>query len=276
MIDLHTHSSASDGGLSPTALIALAAESGLGAIALTDHDTLAGLAEAKSAAEAHGIRFIGGVEIEIAWEPGECHLLGLGLGSPSEGLVQALVGLAASRHERNLLMLGLMKEAGMEASWEELASHSAGKVVGRPHFAALMVARKFAKNTEQAFNRFLGKGRSMYLPKAGLEFSRAVSLIKESGGVAVLAHPLSLYVSWGRLPGILAEWKELGLDGIEAWHPIARVRSCERLEALGRSLGYLVTAGSDFHGGARLERRLGFTAGGKKIDESYLEGIPAH
>jgi predicted metal-dependent phosphoesterase TrpH len=85
---------------------------------------------------------------------------------------------------------------------------------------------------------------------------------------------MSLYVSWGKLPAILSEWKEMGLDGLEAWHPIARVSSCQRLEALGRSLGYLVTAGSDFHGGARLERRLGITAGGKKIDESYLAGIP--
>jgi len=274
MIDLHTHSTASDGSLSPTLLIELAASRGLSAIALTDHDTIGGLDEAAEAAKRLGIRFIPGVELEISWEPGEFHLLALGLKAPSPSFVKALADLAQGREERNKRILDLMKEMGIDASYEEVASYSQGKVLGRPHFAALLVARKIVKNKQQAFAKYLGKGRPFYTPKTGLELRKAIELIKESGAVAILAHPLSLYVSWGRLEPLIIDFKAQGLDGIEAWHPTARKRPCERLEVLGRSLGLLITAGSDFHGDVRPDRKLGITAGDTKITENYLEGIP--
>lgn len=274
MIDLHTHSSASDGSDSPSALVDLAADRGLTALALTDHDTIEGIAEGGARAEARGIRFIPGVEIEIAWEPGEFHLLGLGIHRPTEEFAEALKELGRHRRDRNFGILERMRELGVEAEYQDLLDIAGGPVVGRPHFATLLVERKIVKNREQAFSRYLAKGRPFYAPKGALEFGRALALIKASGGVAVLAHPLSLFVSWGRLPGLVAELKEQGLDGLEAWHPIARVGACARLEELGRSLGMLVTAGSDFHGSSRPERKLGVTAGGKKIEESYGEGIP--
>jgi predicted metal-dependent phosphoesterase TrpH len=120
----------------------------------------------------------------------------------------------------------------------------------------------------------LGKGRPLYVPKEGLELGRALALIKEAGGIAVLAHPMSLYVSWGRLPGLIKELAEQGLDGIEAWHPTAKVRACKRLEELGLRLGLFITAGSDFHGETRPDRKLGISAGGRKIEEAILEAIP--
>lgn len=273
MIDLHAHSTASDGSLSPRELAVEAAARGLSAFALTDHDTVAGVPEAAAAARELGIAFVPGVEIDVTWEPGECHLLALGVDPAHPALAEGLERLAKSRRERNLGMLELMREGGVEADYGEIEALAGGDVVGRPHFAELLVRRRVAKNAEQAFSRYLGKGRPFYLPKAGIDLAEAIALAQGAGGVAVLAHPLSLYVSWGRIPKILAEWKELGLDGIEAWHPAAKVRACERLEALGRSLGYLVTAGSDFHGAARPERKLGATAGGRKIDDRYGEGI---
>lgn len=274
MIDLHTHSTASDGSLSPSLLIERAASRGLSAIALTDHDTLAGLDEAGKTAKRLGLQFIPGVELEITWEPGEFHLLALGLEKPSPNLISALEEMADERKKRNLRILDLMNEMGIEADYEEISSYSEGQVIGRPHFADFLVARKIVKNKQQAFEKYLGKGRPFFTPKTGLDLGRALALIKESGAISILAHPLSLYVSWGRIEPLIRDFKDLGLDGLEAWHPIARKRPCERLEELGRSLGMLVTAGSDFHGDARPERKLGLSAGDMKIDERYMEGIP--
>jgi hypothetical protein len=280
MIDLHTHSKASDGSLSPSTLIAEAAKRGLSTIALTDHDTIEGNDEAAKAAIGQGIRFIPGIELEIAWNHGgEFHLLGLGINKPSPGFFAAVEELSR-RHERNMEMVERMNKAGIDFSYDEVISLALGPEayrsnlrrcsIGRPHFAAFLARKKVVKNQEQAFLRYLGKGKPFFIPKAGLEFELAAKLIQESGGIAVLAHPMSLYVSWGQLPPLIENLKEKGLDGLEAWHPNAKVSACKRLEALGKKLELCITAGSDFHGEARPDRKLGITAGGKKMDESLI------
>ena len=265
--------------------MAEAAKRGLTAIALTDHDTIGGLEEAAPAAEERGIRFIPGVELEIAWnQKGEFHLLGLGINSPSLTFIAAIEELARRRLERNLQIIEKMNKAGIGVSYDEVVALAGGSKaagssslrhsIGRPHFAAFLVKRKIVKNREQAFKRYLGKGKPFYIPKTGLEFVNAAEVIKESGGIAVLAHPMSLYTAWGRLPDLIKNLKENGLDGLEAWHPNANVSECKRLEELGKKLGLCVTAGSDFHGEGRPDRKLGITAGGKKIEESFLELPP--
>jgi predicted metal-dependent phosphoesterase TrpH len=274
VIDLHTHSSASDGSLSPAQLIQTAKERGLSAIALTDHDTIDGLEEAKKAAEQLNIRFIPGIEMDIRWEPGEFHLLGLGINRISEDFRQLLVEVRRLREERNLQILDRMHELSIEADYSDVQALSGGGSVGRPHFAALLVQRGIVKNRQQAFSRYLGKGRLFYVPKPGLEFSKALEAIRNAGGIPVLAHPMSLYVAWGKLPALVADLAAQGLAGIEAWHPAAKVRSCRRLEELGKSLGLYVTAGSDFHGESRPDRKLGITAGDRKIEDFFLESIP--
>jgi predicted metal-dependent phosphoesterase TrpH len=284
MVDLHTHSSASDGSFSPGALIREAAEGGLCALALTDHDTVSGLEEARREAELRGIRFIPGIEIEIEGEtaasppggrlPGEFHLLGLGISRPGPAFFTAIAGLGRRREERNREILDRMRELGVEADYEEVRALSGGHSVGRPHFARLLIRRGIVRTVEQAFKRYLGQGKPFYVPKAGLPFAQAVALIREAGGIPILAHPLSLYVSWGRLPGLLGDLRDQGLGGLEAWHPTAKPRACQRLEDLGRSLGLLITAGSDFHGETRPDRKLGQTAGGRKIEDAFLEALP--
>ncbi|MDL2229125.1 PHP domain-containing protein [Treponema sp. OttesenSCG-928-L16] len=274
MIDLHTHSSASDGSLTPRQLIAEAHSRGISAIALTDHDTIDGNDEAAAAADTLGIHFIPGIELEIQWEPGEFHLLGLGIKNPSGDFLEALRTIAEIRKQRNLGILEKMQEMGISADYGDIKAMSEGNTIGRPHFAAFLVERRVVKNREQAFSRYLGKGRPLYIPKEGLAFRRAVEMIKESGGIAVLAHPMSLYVSWGRLPGLIADLKDQGLDGIEAWHPTAKPRACKRLEELGLRLGLYISAGSDFHGASRPDRKLGISSGGRKIEDSVLEAIP--
>jgi predicted metal-dependent phosphoesterase TrpH len=288
MIDLHTHSRASDGSLDPEELVREAAHRGLRAIALTDHDTIKGLDGAKDEARKQGILFIPGIEIEIERQvTGEFHLLGLGIGRPSPAFLDGVAELSRRRELRNREILDRMNEMGVDATWEELlalargdgsrnggAGEDAGRSLGRPHFAALLIKRGLVRNHEQAFARYLGEGKPFHVPKAGLEFDRAAALIRESGGIPVLAHPMSLYVAWGRLPALLGELKDRGLAGIEAWHPTAKPRECRRLEELGKELGLFITAGSDFHGKARPDRRLGYTCGGREIEDKFLENIP--
>jgi predicted metal-dependent phosphoesterase TrpH len=277
MIDLHTHSTASDGSLSPSALMVEAARQGLSAIALTDHDTIDGLDEARDEAERQHISFIPGIELEINWgnsSGGEFHLLGLGLRAPSASFLAVIAELSRLREARNLEILECMHSLNIDAEYREIKALSGGHSVGRPHFAAFLVKQRIVKNTDQAFKHYLGKGKPFYVPKPGIDFEYAVSVIRESGGISVLAHPLSLYVSWGHLPDLVKNLKERGLEGIEAWHPLAPVRSCRRLEELGKSLGLFITAGSDFHGTIRADRTLGISAGRQKIDDRFLQAIP--
>jgi predicted metal-dependent phosphoesterase TrpH len=284
MVDLHTHSTASDGEFSPARLIREAAHQGLSAIALTDHDTINGLEDARKEAAVRGIRLIPGIEIEITWSPppeisglgpgGEFHLLGLGISRPSPGFLEAVAELSRSRDARNREILDRMRELSIDTDYTEIEALSGGHSVGRPHFASLLVNRNIVKTRQQAFARYLGQGKPLYIPKKGLEFDRAVEVIRESGGIPVLAHPMSFFVAWGRLPELIRELQNRGLAGLEAWHPSAKPRSCRRLEALARFLGLYVTEGSDFHGpAARPDRKLGFSAATRKIDEAALEAI---
>ncbi|MDR2499806.1 MAG: PHP domain-containing protein [Treponema sp.] len=285
MIDLHTHSTASDGSFQPAELIRAAADKGLRALALTDHDTVDGLAGAGAEAERRGLWFIPGIELEISRGKylkngeaqevsGEFHLLGLGINWKNPVFSQAVADLGRYREARNREILQRMGDMGIEADYEELRSLGGGSI-GRPHFAALLLRRGIVKNREQAFAQYLGGGRPLYVPKKGLDFTYALEIIHAAGGIAVLAHPMSLYIAWAHLPGFIKQLAGQGLDGMEAWHPTAKPRICKRLEALGRSLGLIITAGSDFHGAARPDRKLGLTAGGREIGDSYLEGLPA-
>ncbi|MDR0465016.1 MAG: PHP domain-containing protein [Treponema sp.] len=310
MVDLHTHSNFSDGELSPEMLINKAVKQGLRAIALTDHDTIKGLDCAQKAAASYnltlkpenehhaenikGFSLIPGIEISINWSGGktlngtapglgpggEFHLLGLGIKSPSRSFITAVDGLARRREVRNLeilekmIELSIIKPEEREQIWNELAIISNGNSLGRPHFAAFLIKRKIVRNINHAFNRFLGVGKPLYVPKDGLVFEEAVTLIKESGGIPVLAHPISLYVAWGRLPDLIKALKDMGLMGLEAWHPTAKAGSCRRLESLAQTLNLYVTEGSDFHGSLRPDRRLGYSGKSRKISDAVLEAIP--
>lgn len=296
MVDLHTHSNISDGDLSPDLLVKEAFKQGLSAIALTDHDTIKGLESARTAAKAGNIRFIPGIEININWTGengvpglgigGEFHLLGLGINKPSPAFITAVDTLSRRREARNLEILDKMCGLGLiidrKLAWEELkviagcksAGVSGEHSLGRLHFAALLIKRKIVRSVDQAFDRYLGAGKPLYVPKEGILFEEAVEVIRESGGISVLAHPISLFIAWGRLPDMIKALKEQGLDGLEAWHPTAQSGSCRRLEELAKSLGLYVTEGSDFHGSVRHDRRLGYSAKGRKISDSVLEAIP--
>ena len=290
MIDLHTHSNASDGDFSPAQLLREAQKREISVLALTDHDTLGGVGDAQKEANAVGVRFIPGIEISINWKRsagvcglgpgGEMHLLGLGIKTPSPAFLAGIAELSRRREERNREILDNMNALGIEASWDDilaetgLDNHANSLSIGRPHFASFLVKRKIVRNTDQAFARYLKPGKPLFVPKAGLPFEQAAALICESGGIPVLAHPMSLYVAWGCLPDLVKALKKQGLMGIEAWHPIAKANACRRLEEMGRSIGLYITEGSDFHGATRLGRHLGVSNKGREISEAVLEAIP--
>ena len=270
MVDLHTHSNISDGILNPIGLISYAVEQNLSAIALTDHDSTDGINAAAKQAELKGIDFIPGVELTISWPTGEFHLLGLGIKRVSARLAEITEILQKNRIERNKQIIFKMQEKGFDVSYEELEASVETKCIGRPHFAEYLVKKKLVKNRQDAFNKYIAKGRPYYVEKTGCNLDEAVTAIVESGAVPVLAHPLSLYVSWGKMKNVLEELKERGIAGIEAFHPGARLNDCLRLEELGKKLGFCITAGSDYHGEAvRSDRHLGYTAGDRKIEDRF-------
>ena len=278
MIDLHVHTTASDGQYTPTQIIEKAAEKKISVLAITDHDTVAGLEEGQKAAEKHGITFVPGVELNITSSRGEFHLLGLGISKISQSLTTILQNLIKSRDERNLQIIKKMQDDGVDISLEEMMEDFPGAVIGRPHFATELLKKGIVKNKQAAFDKYLAKGRPWYCERVGANLDEAIIAIKESKGVPVIAHPMSLYLSWGKLPEAMEKYKELGIVGIEAFHPGARVTECLRLEELGRKLGLIITAGSDFHGEkVRADRKLGHTCGGKKIPDLhyYEELLPA-
>ncbi len=271
MIDFHVHTTASDGQYSPTEIIKLAKEKNLTAMAITDHDTVSGLAEGEKAAREEGLRFIRGTELNIQWPTGEFHLLGLGLKEISPSLEEIIANLQKNRSDRNLQMFELLKEKFPELSWEEMETMFPGTVLGRPHFARYLVAKGIVKQNQVAFDRFLAKGRECYVPRCGANLDEAIVAINESGGYPVLAHPMSLFISWGKLPDVIQDIYDRGVVGLEAFHPGARNSECFRLDELGRKIGFFITGASDFHGEKiRRDRKLGHTCGGRKIDERLI------
>ena len=274
MIDLHVHTTASDGQYTPAQIIEKAAEKKITAIAITDHDTVAGLEEGAAAAKEHGITFVPGVELNISYPTGEFHLLGLGFKQISPSLTEILDNLVKNRELRNVQIIEKMRDAGVDITLDEMVADFPDTVLGRPHFAAELVKKKVVKTRQQAFDRYLAKGRPWYVQRVGSNLDEAIVAIKESGGVPVIAHPMSLYLSWGKLPDALQNFYDRGVMGLEAFHPGARVTECLRLEELAQKIGYFVTAGSDFHGEKiRGDRKLGYTCGGRKIEEDVWEKI---
>lgn len=277
LVDFHTHSTASDGVLTPSALVEAAAAAGIGALALTDHDSIDGLDEAAQAAKKAGISFIRGVELEIDWpETGamgkrDFHLLGIGLGEISPKLDRILTRLKRKREKRNFQIIKAMRKMNIDVTIDDIRAVSGGYYIGRPHFAKYLVREKIVKNDDEAFKKYLCAGKPFFVSKDGVRLKTAIAAVKESGGVSVLAHPASLYIAWGRFPDVFECLKKSGLDGVEAYHPNATIRGCERFLELAKSTGLFVSAGSDFHGGSRRDRKLGHGPGGIRLTSALID-----
>ncbi len=271
---MHAHSTASDGTLSPSELIAHCHLNGISVIALTDHDTLAGVVEAARAGLHWGVEVISGIELEIEYPgPGAFHLLGLGLRGSSAQLETLLRRIRQMRRRRNQQIAQQMRTAGILVQLDEVAAFAGGDILARPHFASFLVDRGVVRTPQEAFDRYLGNGKPFWQPKQAVTLAQAAAAIHSAGGKALIAHPMSLFLSLNSLARRVAEWQQQGLDGVEAYHPGARLTDCRKLEAMADTLGMLVSAGSDFHGPERRDRRLGHSAEGIPIDDRFAEGF---
>jgi predicted metal-dependent phosphoesterase TrpH len=278
MIDLHTHSTASDGTLTPAALVDLAAEKKLTAIALTDHDTVAGVPEAVAHGAGKGIEIIPGVEIGVRWDRGGAmHLLGYYIRSDEAQLRERLGGLRLQRRQRAQRMVALLNELGVEMSFSRVEQMAMGESIGRPHVARALLQAGAVRNPEEAFRRYLSSGRPAYVQRELPSPQEGIAWLKAAGGVAVLAHPSTLRLGRKELGRCVEELKGHGLEGIEVfWSGHNRAQQ-ESYRALAQRLGLLVTGGSDFHGATKSDIELGTgLKGNVRVPESYLTALRAY
>ena len=258
MIDLHTHSTASDGTFSPEALVELAAEKGISAIALTDHDTVAGVAPAQARGKALGVEVVPAVELGASWDGvGEIHLLGYFIDIKNKTLRDRLAWLRDHRRSRGRKIVERLKEMGVSISVEQVEDIAQGESVGRPHIARALVKNGHVASMAEAFERYLKSNRPAYVKREQLGAAGAIRLVQEAGGVAVLAHPFTLKGTGGELPQVLQSLMALGLEGIEVYYSQHTSEQVRQYEELARRFGLLMTAGSDFHGANKPEIELG-------------------
>jgi 3',5'-nucleoside bisphosphate phosphatase len=250
-VDLHTHSTASDGILPPERVIEAAARCGLAALALTDHDTIDGVRLAREAAERVGIRVIAGVELSAFDEEQEVHVLALHL-SHLDALEKRLAELRASRHIRAGKIVEKLNALGIPLTLDEVLQQSNGGAVGRPHVARALIARGVVTDFRDAFMRYLGNNGSAFVAKERLSIQDAIAIAHEAGAIAVWAHP-----SEGGRRERLEPLVAAGLDGIEIRHPSHSGEDIKRLQALTDFFGLVPSGGSDWHGASDGPRRLG-------------------
>jgi len=279
-VDLHTHSRASDGSDPPERVIELAAERRLTAIALMDHDTLAGIPAARQAAERFGIPLIPGVELSVVWPTGTMHMLAYFL-EPGPGPLQdRLEALQDGRVIRNIGIVGALNDLGIDITIEEVEEESGGNSIGRPHIAAILVRKGAAHSMADAFDRYLADGRPAYLPRLRLEAAEAVELTKASGGVAVVAHPHTVAGHSRGFTEAFEAFKAIGVSGIECHYSEYAPDIRTRLAAIAADFGLIATGGSDYHGTYKPGLELGIGRGDLSVpDEAYealLSARPEH
>jgi hypothetical protein len=280
MLDLHTHSTFSDGSLAPAELVALARREGVGALALTDHDNTAGIAAFLRACAGAGpdetaVRGIPGVEISVASERGTLHLLGYCVQAGCAGLETVLARIRGGRADRNCLILDRLTALGMPLAWDDVASRAGSDVVGRPHFAQAMVARGYVRSPAQAFERFLAKGQPAYCTRYHPTPEEGLAAIAAAGGVAVLAHPATLELTAANLRRKVEQLREAGLQGIEVWYPEHTDDHTNAYLRLCREFDLVATGGSDYHGALNPLIRLGRGFSGLAIPATVPDELAA-
>jgi predicted metal-dependent phosphoesterase TrpH len=283
VIDLHAHTTASDGEHSPEILVEKAAGIELKALAVTDHDTTAGIAAAVEAGARLGVDVIPGIELSAeppntpAGARGQCHILGLFIDPNSESLLRRLEDIICNRNRRNGLIVERMRnELGWDVAMEEVEQAAGGDVVARPHFARVMLDKGYVGSIKEAFDVYLGKGGKAYVDRDRVTAEEAIQLIHRAGGVAVLAHPNNLSMGIEETEAFIASLAALGLDGIEARYNLHTSQDTQRYLALAQRLNLVTSGGSDFHGLAvKPTVHLGHVEGGQPAPFSLLAALDA-
>ena len=275
MIDLHVHSTFSDGSLTPEELIGEAARAGLSAIALTDHDTTAGVPRFLEAAASCSMTAIAGVEISADVKVGTMHMLGYLLDPSNQTLIDRLKWLREGREARNAEILGKLNQLGFGLTWDEVAAFAGEDVVGRPHFAQALLARKIVKDKDEAFDKYLGKGKPAYADRRRMTPEDSIRLICGAGGVPVLAHPFTLNLSLGALKKQVAELRDFGLGGIEVFYSEHTREMTNQYLNLAKEVGLVAKGGSDFQGAMNPDVKLGSGFGSLHVPDDVVAQLRA-
>ena len=272
-IDLHLHTTHSDGSLSPTAVLQLAHKANVTALAITDHDIVTGIPEALAAGAERGIEIIPGVEISSCVGNSELHILGYCIDWQDVELNRRLATLRESRHTRNPQIIERLRALGLDVTYEEVRALAGTDSVGRPHIARLLMDKKYVTSAKDAFDRYLAEGRPAYVARELPQPADAIAWIRASGGVAVLAHPTWAKVSGEGLSALLTTLKAEGLGGIEVHYSTHTKRQTTEYLDLAKRLNLLVTGGSDFHGITKPDIEVGTGRGGLKVSEKLLDPL---
>ncbi|MGN0205147.1 MAG: PHP domain-containing protein [Coprococcus sp.] len=272
-IDLHTHSNASDGSMTPSELMIHAKEAGLRAVALTDHDTTEGLAEARQAAEETDIELVCGVELAAWQDKTELHIVGLDIDEKQPEFLAAMKEMQQIREDRNRKMIELMANAGVDITLEKLHEKEGAGVLTRANFARYLVSVGFVTSIDEAFKRYLDNGRPFYLPRKKITPERAITLIKSAGGIPVLAHPMLYRLGKQTLEKYVCLLKEMGLEGMEVYYSTNTPSDDLYLSHLANRYDLKYSGGSDFHGTYKPHIKIGTGKGRLVISYDILEKL---
>ena len=276
-IDLHSHSTASDGSVEPSALVQLAVEQGLTTLALTDHDTQEGIEEAREATAGTDLELIAGTELSLEYDAGGMHLVVLWLEPGSGPLQSRLATLRRWRNGRNEQIVASLSELGMPMTIDQVTEEAGSGSVGRPHIAAVMMAKGYVESIEEAFELWLASGRPAYRSRLRLRPEEAIQLALESGGVPILAHPHTLNINRAAEMGdLLTELCGAWLVGLEAIYSSYRQHERDGYADLARRFGLVPSGGSDYHGSYKPGLDLGRGYGDLVVPDSVLDDLRRH
>ncbi len=270
-IDLHTHSNCSDGSMSPSELVIHAARNGLAAIALTDHDTVNGIKEAVAKGKDCGIEVVPAIEFSAKSET-LTHILGYYIDVDNINITSILDEIVAARRERNVMTAKLLQELGFDVTLEEAAAIAPGGIIGRAHFAKLLMDKGYTSSVKESFDKYLAAGKPAYFTNQKLEAKRIIEAIHSAGGVAFLAHPHQMKLGDG-LEDYVKELVSYGLDGMEGYYSEYDSNMQTEYQAMAARYGLALSGGTDFHGEMKPHISIGIGLGNMSVPYSVLENI---
>ena len=271
-IDFHTHSTKSDGSYTPSELIYHADNLGLYAVALTDHDNIDRLPDAYETAKNLEIKFIPGIELSCDFES-ELHIVGLNIDYTNKNLISACEKFKDDRNKRNINTIKKLNDIGIDISLEEAKKYCPGDAMGRAHIAKVMVDKGYASDVKDAFRKYLGKGKVGYSNEYRISYENAISLIKNSGGTAILAHCHYLNMDDETFINFVKTLKEAGLDGLEGYYTEYSKEQSDFFIDVSKKLDLKISGGSDFHGSMKPLVYLGTGFGNLKVTKELLENL---
>jgi predicted metal-dependent phosphoesterase TrpH len=275
VIDLHVHSVYSDGTNTPAELVAMAEERGLAALALTDHDSVGGIPRFLAAAEPAAVEAVPGIELSAECERGTMHILGYFIDHACRTLLDKIEKVRQGRDVRNIEILKKLNKLGYILLWSDVEKHAGKDVVGRPHFAEALVTRGHVKSKKAAFDLLLAKGRPGYVERYRYTARECIELIRQAGGVSVLAHPATIYLPDEALRALVVDLKDHGLNGIEAHYAEHHPENIRKFTAWAGELDLICTGGTDYHGANTPDLKIGTGFGQLRVPDEALVQLKA-